>query len=210
MIDQIQPTIPAMPPPQTIQVEKKRSPAMVIIALILVVILGIFIYISTQKKTPTSIRPNRVTSTIPTVTPRPIVGSMTISSSGGIRFSKNSAVTLQIKASSEGRQVVGYDVVVTYDKTAFDFVKATSLMDDFKVYSYDRPTYVSLSAIKSLQDNNVTTWNNQSLSELTFQPKKTGTYIFSLTSVGKETSKLVDEKAETIYPSTGQLQLEVY
>ena len=96
---------------------------------------------------------------------------------------------------------------MTYDKTAFDFVKATSLMDDFKVYSYDRPTYVSLSAIKSLQDNNVTTWNNQSLSELTFQPKKTGTYIFSLTAVGKETSKLVDEKTETIYPSTRQLQL---
>ena len=210
MIDQTQPPIPAMPPPQTIQVEKKGSPVMVIVAIFLVVISGIVIYISTQKNTSAPIKPTRVTSTVPTVTPRPVLGSMTISSSGGTRFSNSSPITVQIQASSEGRQIVGYDVVVTYDKTGFDFVKATSLIDDFKIYSYDRPTYVSLSAIKSLQDDKSTSWNNQSLSEITFQPKKIGTYTFSLAPVGKEACKLVDEKAQAIYPSTGQLQLEVF
>lgn len=210
MIDQTQPTIPAIPPPQTIQVEKKRSPLTVIIVLILLVVLGTVLYVSTQKNTSAPIRPTRVTSTVPTVTPRPVLGSMTISSSGGTRFSNSSPITVQIQASSEGRQIVGYDVVVTYDKTGFDFVKATSLMDDFKIYSYDRPTYVSLSAIKSLQDDKSTSWNNQSLVELTFQPKNTGAFTFSLTPVGKEASKLVDEKAQAIYPSTGQLQLEVF
>mgnify|MGYP001601606441 CR=1 FL=1 len=209
MIDQTQPIIPTMPPvvpPPSSQ----RSPLFAIIALILLVILGVFVYFSTQKKTSAPIRPTRTTSTIPTVTPRPVIGAMTISSSGGVRFSKSSPITLQVQASSQGRQVVGYDVVVTYDKTGFDFVKATSLMDDFKIYSYYRPTYVSLSAIKSLQDIKVATWDNQSLMELTFQPKKVGSYSFSLAPVGKETSKLVDEKAQAIYPSTGQLQLEVF
>ncbi|MBI4973289.1 hypothetical protein HZC27_01630 [Candidatus Roizmanbacteria bacterium] len=195
---------------QPIQEVKGRSPVMAIIAFILLVVLGAFVYFSTQKNTSAPIRPNRVTSTVPTVTPRPVIGTMTISSSGGARFSKSSPVTLQVQASSQGRQVVGYDVVVTYDKAGFDFVKATSLMEDFKIYSYDRPTYVSLSAIKSLQDNKVATWTNQALVDLTFQPKKAGTFSFSLAPVGKEASKLVDEKAEGIYPSTGQLQLEVF
>lgn len=196
---------------QTIQVEKGRSPVKAIVALVLLVGLGAFLYFSSQQnKTSAPIRPNRVTSTVPSVTPRPVIGAMMISSSGGVRFSKSSPVTVQVQASSQGRQIVGYDVVVTYDKTAFDFVKAVSLMDNFKVYSYDRPTYVSLSAIKSLQDNKPDTWNNQALSELTFQPKKTGTYTFSLSPVGKEASKLVDEKTQAIYPSTGQLQLEVF
>lgn len=210
MIDQTQPVMPTMPPPQTIQEEKGRSPIKAIIALILLIGLGTFAFFSTQQKKPSApIRPSRVTSTAPSVTPRPILGSMTISSAAP-RVSKSSPVTVKIQASSEGRQVVGYDVVVTYDKTGFDFVKATSLMDDFKIYSYDRPTYVSLSAIKSLQDDKVTTWNNQSLVELTFQPKKVGNFTFSLAPIGKEASKLVDEKAQAIYPSTGQLQLEVF
>jgi len=209
MTDQTQPITPAMPPPQTIQEVKGRSPVKAIIAIVLLVGLGAFAFFSAQQKKPTTpVRPSRVSSTVPSVTPRPILGSMTISSTSS-RFSKGSPVTLQIQASSQGRQVVGYDAVVTYDKTAFDFVKAMSLMNDFKVYSYDRPTYVSLSAIKSLQDNKVITWSNQSLVELTFQPKKTGTFIFSLNPVGKEASKLVDEKAQVIYPSTGKLELEI-
>lgn len=196
---------------QTIQEVKGRSPVKAIVAVILLVGLGAFAFFSTQQKqTSAPTRPTRVTSTVPSVTPRPVIGAMTISSSGGVRFSKSSPVTVQVQASSQGRQIVGYDVVVTYDKTAFDFVKAVSLMDNFKVYSYDRPTYVSLSAIKSLQDNKVTTWNNQSLMELTFQPKKAGTFTFSLAPVGKESCKLVDEKTQAIYPSTGQLQLEVF
>lgn len=209
MIDQTQPVTPIAQP--IIQPVKKRSPLLLVIMFILLlVIFGVITFFSTQRKTLSPIRPNKVSSTIPTVTPRPILGSMTISSSGGVRFPKSSPITLQIQASSQGRQVVGYGVVVTYDKSGFDFVKATSLMDNFKIYSYDRQTYVSLSAMKSLQDNTSTSWNNQSLSEITFQPKKTGTYIFSLTAVGKEASKLVDEKVEVIYPSVGQLELEVY
>ena len=154
MIDQTQPVMPTMPPPQTIQEVKGRSPVIAIIALVLLIGLGTFAFFTTkQNKTSSPIRPTRVTSTVPSVTPRPVIGAMTISSSGGVRFSKSSPVTVQVQASSQGRQVVGYDVVVTYDKTGFDFVKASSLMDDFKIYSYDRPTYVSLSAIKSLQDN---------------------------------------------------------
>lgn len=196
---------------QTIQVEKGRSPVKAIVALVLLVGLGAFLYFSSQQnKISAPIRPTRVTSTVPTVTPRPVIGSMTISSSGGTRFSKSSPITVQVQASSQGRQVVGYDVVVTYDKTGFDFVKASSLMDDFKIYSYDRPTYVSLSAIKSLQDNKVTTWENQSLMELTFQPKKVGTFSFSLAPVGKEACKLVDEKTQAIYPKTDELGLEIY
>lgn len=197
--------------PQTIEMEKGRSPMKAVVALVLLVGVGTFAFFSSQQnKTSAPVRPTRVTSTVPTITLRPVIGVMTISSAGGVRLSKSSPVTVQVQASSQGRQVVGYDVVVTYDKTGFNFVKAASLMDDFKIYSYDRPTYVSLSAIKSLQDSKVTTWNNQSLVELTFQPKKAGTYTFSLTPIGKEASKLVDEKAQAIYPSTGQLQLEVF
>ena len=190
MIDQTQPVMPTMPPPQTIQEVKGRSPVIAIIALVLLIGLGTFAFFTTkQNKTSSPIRPTRVTSTVPSVTPRPVIGAMTISSSGGVRFSKSSPVTVQVQASSQGRQVVGYDVVVTYDKTGFDFVKASSLMDDFKIYSYDRPTYVSLSAIKSLQDNKVTTWENQSLMELTFQPKKLGPFLL-LGSGGKRSMQV--------------------
>jgi hypothetical protein len=191
-------------------IDQISRPVKVIIALILLVVLGAFAFFTAkQNKSTKPVRPARMTVTIPSVTPRPVLGSMTVSSSV-TRYSKDSPVTIKIQASSEGRQIVGYDAVVTYDKSAFDFVKALSLMDDFRIYSYNRPTHVSLSAIKSLQNKRVDVWNNQTLAELTFQPKKTGAYTFSLAPVGKESSKLIDENAQAIYPKVAQLQLEVY
>ena len=67
-----------------------------------------------------------------------------------------------------------------------------------------------MSAIKSLQNNAVTQWSNKQLLEVSFKPKKNGTYLFLLSPTGKEVSKLVDDKASVVYPKTDKLELEIY
>ena len=49
MIDQTQPVTPTMPPPQTIQEVKGRSPVIAIIALVLLIGLGTFAFLQQNK-----------------------------------------------------------------------------------------------------------------------------------------------------------------
>lgn len=189
-----------------------------IIGSMVLLILLVILMLVFQKKPPTkteelsSTVSSRVQSTpIPTLIPHPTLGSMTISAVGGvIRFPNNKELSVLISSSSEGKNIVAYDAILSFDKSAFTYVKTASQMSDFNVFSYERPTYLSMSAIKSLQNNKSTPWNKQPLVEVVFKPKKTGTYIFMLSPMGKETSKLVDDKANVVYPKTDKLELEIY
>lgn len=190
---------------------------LIIGSLFLLVLLGVSMFIfqqkpvvKTDKPIPTSF--NRFQpSTAPTLIPHPTLGSMRFYSMGGIkRFSKGKEFSLLVQASSQGKNIVGYDAIVSYDKKHFTYVRTVSKLPEFNVFSYERPAYLSLSAIKSLQDTKVTSWINQDLVELVFQPNTIGKYSFLLIPMGKETSKLVDDKAQVVYPATEKLEVEIY
>lgn len=190
---------------------------LIIGSLVLLVLLGIGMFIFKEKTVTNITQPistdfNRLQPTItPTLIPYPVLGSMTVQTKVGLkRLPNNKEFVLVVDASSEGKNIVGYDIILSFDKSAFTYVRTISSMPDFNVFSYERPTYISLSAIKSLQNNKIVSWNNQPLVEMVFVPKKTGTFVFTLSPEGKETSKLVDDTAQVVYPKTDKLELEIY
>lgn len=186
----------------------------VFIAAVVLLCLGVMIAMSAVKKNSTpgvSSAPTAGPSPTPTLIPHPTLGTMTMTTKDGqTRYRAGSPVTLIITASSEGKNIVGYDAILSYEAAGFTFQKAVSLPKDFQLYSYDRKTYVSFSGIRSLQSKVADTWSNYPLLEVTMTAKKSGKYTFELSPEGREVSKLVDDKAQVVYPKTVALHLEIY
>ena len=73
----------------------------------------------------------------PTLIPHPVLGSMTIQNKTGTkRLLNDKEFSVIISATSEGENIVGYDAILSFDKNAFTYVKTTSLLPEFKVFSY--------------------------------------------------------------------------
>src|SRR5450830_1698580 len=83
---------------------------------------GIFLILN-NKKPPTEKEVITTSSTIPTV--RPTQGSLSLKLASDTA-TKNSEIQIDLFADSNEKNIVGYDLVLSYDPLAFDFVKATS------------------------------------------------------------------------------------
>jgi len=125
-------------------------------------------------------------------------------------FSLNQPVTVNLLADSNKKNIVGYDLVIFYDKTGFDFISASSLLPDFQLYSYKKDSYVTFTAIQQAASTVKRVFKETPVASFTFQPKKAGSFIISLrNSYGKEKTDLVTDLTETIYPSLADLTLTV-
>jgi len=186
------------------------------IVILLMIIGAVIIATSIGKKQNTSedisaVVPTSVPTATPTLIPYPTLGSMAISTKEGTnRYQVDSSVNVILSATSDGKNIVTYDGIISYDKSAFSYVKAESIDADYKVFAYDRPTHVSLSGVKMIQDNTVSSWSNTPIVEVEFKALKKGSYVFDLAPVGKETSKLVDDKGQVVYPQSSPVKLEIY
>lgn len=150
-------------------------------------------------------------SLAPTMIPRPTLGSMTMKTKdAATRYQVGRPVSIIIQASSDGSSIVAYDAILSYDNTGFTLGGSTSLAPDFKMFAFDRKTYISFSAVRSLQSTKLDAWSNFPLIEVALVPKAKGSYTFKLSPEGKETSKLVTDKNQAVYPKTTELHLEIY
>ena len=125
-------------------------------------------------------------------------------------YKVGSEVNFNLVGNSVDNNITGYDVVIAYEPTAFDLIKAESVLPDFKVYSYKRDNYLILTVVKELQSITPTVFSDTKLITLTFQPKKTGRYNFSLISTNeKGKTDFITDKTETIMPQVNSLTVEV-
>lgn len=116
-----------------------------------------------------------------------------------------------IVADSGGENIVGWDLLVAYDPTAFDFIRAESNIDDFEIYTFKRSDYLSITAVKSLESEASSVFKNTIVASLVFQPKKTGQFAITLKdSLGKEKSNLINDKTQKINPQLNSLTLSIY
>lgn len=123
-------------------------------------------------------------------------------------------VNIDLLAQSEGKNIVGYDVVLFYDPLSFEFIEATSAFPDFKIYSYNRGTYLLLTAVKSLSSQAATVFGSdaggQKIATLNFKPKKAGNFNFSLRqSTGSDVTDLVTDETEVLSPSLIDASVEI-
>lgn len=142
--------------------------------------------------------------------PHPKAGSYVLSTSDGQRrYPVNTRIHIVLTASSGGKSVVGYDVVLKYPLAGFAYTSAVSLLPDFQAYPKETAGYVSVSGVKSLTSSTSGVLEDTRLLQFEFTAAAPGTYTFSLAQRGSGTNKMVDDKAQTTYPQTSQLQLEI-
>jgi len=195
--------------------ENKNNIFIYLLIVFLAIFFGtsIFLVISSGKTKATD-NTNMTTSTIkeekmliPTESP----------TSGSILLSKefestkiNNNFTVTVSANSNQKNIVGYDLILYYDSLAMEFIKAESLLPDFQIYSYKRENYVIITAVKGLQNQNLSVFSENKILSFTFLGKKIGKNSLSLrSSLGNEKTKLVTDKTETLNPKLSDLQIEI-
>ncbi len=155
----------------------------------------------------------RVTSAptvIPTLIPYPVKGQFMLKEKAGQKSVKlGSAFTIDVNATSSTDTVAGYDVVFSYDKTAFERTSVQSIATSFRIFPFERGNHLSISATKNLQVTEPIRFVNTPILSLSFVAKKKGTFTFSLKPIGNESSKLVNESAQVTYPETNDFLLEI-
>ncbi len=142
-------------------------------------------------------------------TPAPKQGLFSILPSSNTT-SVGDQVTFNIKADSNNKNIVGYDLLVFYDPLSFNFINATSDLPNFKIYNYAKANYISLTAIKNPQDKTASTFFNTDVLNLTFKAVKVGQSTFSLKSkAGSETTDMTTDKSEVLNPALNNVTISV-
>jgi hypothetical protein len=151
---------------------------------------------------------NATPTVTPTLIPYPTKGAFVLSPSVR-QGTVNTPFTLQLMATSEDT-VGGYDVILSYDKSAFTSQAVQNLTDSFRIFTYDKwPDHISVSGTKDLTITTPVRFANTPVIQFTFLPLRAGVYTFSLKAVGAESSKMVNEAAQVTYPSFSDLRLEI-
>lgn len=128
-----------------------------------------------------------------------------------LKFPLGQPINFQIMADSDGKEVVGYDVLVSYDNKAFNLTRLTSLQPNFDIYKFDKPDHLSITAVQSLSNKNAIIFTATALTEMVFQPKMVGRYTFTLLQMsGKEKTEFVSNQVERIYPRLNAITIEIY
>ncbi|MFA9289372.1 MAG: hypothetical protein ACEQSA_05865 [Weeksellaceae bacterium] len=119
-------------------------------------------------------------------------------------------LTLDVVASSTGKDITGYDVLIYIDRTMFDIVSVTSDLPNFSIYQFDKKTHLTVTGIKDLQDRTQSIFDNTILLKVVVRPKQVGSGTVSLyKSEGKEKTQLVDAQVTVIEPQIGSSQISI-
>lgn len=138
-----------------------------------------------------------------------VKGSMTLQSSV-MSIPTGQPVILTLIADSANEVVSGYDTLITYDPTAFEFSKGKSNLKDFSLYTFNRSSHITITAIKALQSTESTVFTESPVATLTFTPKKSGKFSFSIKQqIGKETTSFVTTQSMRYSPAESSLSISV-
>ena len=119
-------------------------------------------------------------------------------------------VNLQIVGDSDGEDVSAFDILLSYDTSAFDFVKANVISPLYRVFSFKKDNRMTLTVVRITKTAEKSVFSNSPLINLIFTGKKSGEYIFGIIpAFDKETTKFVNDKTEMIYPKVNDLRITV-
>jgi len=158
--------------------------------------------VATQNKSAPSIAP--------TLIPYPKNGSFVLKLRPGTQnIQTGKSFILDLYATSGKDTVAGYDVIFSYDQTAFSRQSVQNGLDSFRIFTFNRKGHLAISATKNISSVEPVRLDNTPLLSFTFIALKKGMYVFSLKPVGNESSKLVNERAQVTYPEVSDFRLEI-
>jgi len=196
---------------------QKGKPKNMIFVYLLVVFFAMFIgtgiFLTFNNKSGTTKnQENDTTATIKQEqmvipTSAPTEGSFNLVLANGATSAKiDDEVQINVVADSNESNISGYDLALSYDPLAFDFVRATSNLSDFKIFSYKKSKDLSLLGTKSIQSQEPSVFSQTKIVSLFFKPVKIGSYNFSLKSkIDIDKTDLVTDKTEVLNPQLNDL-----
>ena len=192
---------------------------------------GLFLLMTNKTKTPkekiSSVRvedadfPEESTAVIPTTTSTTTTGSTATTTTVGTTMTLETdlpggqmkvgdMVELSLFADSNGKNIVGYDVVIYYDSLAFDFKRGLSSLSDYNIFTYKKGHYFTITGLKTLQSAPSPMTKANKIATLTFQSTKAGKFEFSLkTSNDKDKTDLITDKTEVLVPELNKVIVNV-
>lgn len=173
------------------------------------VVSGAFMFFS-NKKTNSTVSNEMISPAVTEETTQPeksTEGFMKLTLEKG-SYAKEEKVSINLEADSGDKSVVGYDVILSYDPMAFEFVSAASSLTDYKLYSYKKEGYLTLTAVKNL--SSASSPLKSRIATLIFNPIKSGEYGFSLkASMNSEKTNMVTDKTEVLSPELNEVMIKI-
>lgn len=125
-------------------------------------------------------------------------------------FSLNDQINVEVYADSEGKNISGFDLLISYNPQELEFVNASSESNDFSLYSFKKENYITLTGTKKINSDRPTVFSSTKIANLIFKPKKLGRYQISLLeNYRKEKTQMVDDQTNVYSPSLNQLEIEI-
>lgn len=180
---------------QTIQPQHKKMLYLLIVLLLLG--FAVLLLILRSFKVATTDRAS-VTPSAGSVT-SPKNGKLVLQSkSGKTSFKVGELIVLTVLASSDNKNIAGYDVLLNY-KEGVDFYNHLSLIDSFQAIPKNLQNTLSITGFKTPGSQRTFVFNNSPIVDVSFLSKKTGTYQFTLEYVSNSTreSNLMTEESKT-------------
>ena len=122
----------------------------------------------------------------------------------------NQNFNIILKADIANEDVVGFDIVFSFDKESLDFLSAQSLLDDFTLIPVKKENYIRLTMAKKPQAQQSTFLKDRAVISLTFKAKKTGSSTIKvLPQIDNEKTQFINKKTEIIYPAIDEIKIDV-
>lgn len=137
-------------------------------------------------------------------------GQLVLETENNFPINPNQNFSLILKADIPSEDIVGFDVVFSYDDQRLEFISANSLLNSFTLIPVKKENYLRLTMAKKPQENQPTLFTQTAVIRLTFKAKKEGmSTIKILPQVDKEKTQFINNKTEIIYPLTDEIKIEV-
>lgn len=187
---------------------KKKNSATRLILLTVVIAFAVMLVIINQSK-----KKSEKEAVIPKVViPTPIVlteGSFSLQTVAKEQTVGNKAIELELMADSNQKSIVGYDIVMTYQKGAVEILSVDSLLADFEIFPLEKSDQFIITGVKKLESRTPVIFNNTAILKLTVIPKKAGDVTLQvIDKIGLEKSQMIDEQTNILMPLVGKLKLK--
>lgn len=127
------------------------------------------------------------------------------------RYKVGQPIALQVFADSDEADIVGFDVLLQYDKQGFSITSTTTPLEGYTIVPTETDTHLSITAVQNPGSDNKFIFSDEEILELVLNPLSVGTYEFSIVpNIGEETTKFVSTNSQILIPQTATFTIEVY
>lgn len=194
------------------QTNSIKKAVLVIIAIVIIIVIFVVIQKSVKKTNPLTVIP----TSSPISNPSPaknIINSGSFNlkiADGAVKKESGKEFTVDVLADSNGKDVVGYDIILQFDSTRLDFIKSESKINDFTIYKNNDTGKISFTGVKKIASNSTNILSGKSLVTLTFKAKAQGHASISIIKERqKEVTQFIDGQTQIYYPKVNSINLEI-